>query len=155
MRCPYCGNGDTKVIDSRSYGSGSTIKRRRECLSCFNRFNTTEKIFKLPLRVIKHNGTKEDYSRNKVYQGIVRSLVKRDYDEHKLEHLIEEIERKILNEYNGEIKSNILGQIIMDSLLDLDEVAYVRFASVYNKFDNIDDFLSIIKEVKKRKRVKK
>lgn len=152
MKCPYCGNDETKVIDSRAYDSGNTIKRRRGCISCKNRFNTTEKIFNLPLKVIKKNNTKEDYSRHKVREGIRRALVKRDYDELKLENILDGIERKILNEYNGEIQSETLGEIIMNELFYLDEVAYVRFASVYNKFDNLDNFIKTIKKVKIKKK---
>ncbi|WP_314010470.1 transcriptional regulator NrdR [Pseudostreptobacillus hongkongensis] len=155
MKCPYCGNHDTRVIDSRAQNEGNSIKRRRECEKCLKRFNTSEKIYNLPIYIIKTNGEIEEYDRNKVYQGIVRSLVKRNYDNSKIDVLIDDIERDILTNYNGKIESSKLGDIIMENLFYLDEVAYVRFASVYNKFDNLDSFLKVIKEIKKKKKESK
>lgn len=155
MRCPYCGNQDTKVIDSRAQNEGNSIKRRRECEKCSKRFNTSEKIYNLPIYIIKTNGSIEEYDRNKICQGIIRSLVKRNYDNSKIDVLIDELERDILTNYNGRIESSKLGDIIMEKLFYVDEVAYVRFASVYNKFDNLDSFLNIIKEVKKKKKESK
>lgn len=155
MKCPYCGELETRVIDSRSYSNGNSIKRRRECEICKKRFNTSEKIYKLPIKVTKKNGLVEDFDRNKVYNGLVRSLVKRDYDINKLEDFIDMIEREILKNYKGNIESSKLGNIIMSNLLELDEVAYIRFASVYYKFENLDSFLNIIKEVKKKRKREK
>ena len=155
MKCPYCGNYDTRVIDSRAQNAGNSIKRRRECEKCLKRFNTSEKIYNLPIYIIKTNGEIEEYDRNKVYQGIVRSLVKRNYDNSKIDVLIDDIERDILTNYDGKIESSKLGDIIMENLFYLDEVAYVRFASVYNKFDNLDSFLKVIKEIKKKKKESK
>lgn len=155
MKCPYCGNYDTRVIDSRAQNEGNSIKRRRKCEKCLKRFNTSEKIYNLPIYIIKTNGEIEEYDRNKVYQGIVRSLVKRNYDNSKIDVLIDDIERDILTNYDGKIESSKLGDIIMENLFYLDEVAYVRFASVYNKFDNLDSFLKVIKEIKKKKKESK
>lgn len=152
MKCPYCGNFETKVIDSRPYSDANSIKRRRECDNCLKRFNTSERIFKLPIKVIKKNGKIEEFSRSKVYQGLHRALVKRDFDSNKVDELIDDIEREILTDYEAKIKSINLGKLIMQKLLYLDEVAYIRFASVYNKFDNLDSFIKIIKEVKKIKK---
>lgn len=152
MKCPYCGNEDTKVIDSRTYNQGNSIKRRRECEKCLKRFNTSEKIFNLPLIVVKKSGECEKFNRDKIYNGLIRSLVKREYDQSKLDEIIEQIQREILSNYGGKVTTSILGDLIMSKLLELDEVAYVRFASVYNKFDNLDSFINIIKEVKQKKK---
>ncbi|CAM3065695.1 transcriptional regulator NrdR [Streptobacillus felis] len=151
MKCPYCGDKETRVVDSRSYSDGNSIKRRRQCDICNKRFNTIEKIFNLPIVVIKKNGEIEEFDRNKVYQGIIRSLVKRTYVQNKVDEMIDEIERDILTNYDGKINSNRLGDMILEKLFLFDEVAYIRFASVYNKFENLDSFLNTIKEVKKRK----
>ncbi|WP_073508221.1 transcriptional regulator NrdR [Streptobacillus notomytis] len=152
MKCPYCGDKETRVVDSRSYSDGNSIKRRRQCDLCNKRFNTIEKIFNLPIVVIKKNGEIEEFDRNKIYQGIMRSLVKRNYVQNKIDEMIDEIERDILTNYDGKIHSKILGDTILEKLFLFDEVAYIRFASVYNKFENLDSFLNTIKEVKKRKR---
>ncbi len=152
MKCPYCGDKETRVVDSRSYSYGNSIKRRRQCDLCNKRFNTIEKIFNLPIVVIKKNGEIEEFDRNKIYQGIMRSLVKRNYVQNKIDEMIDEIERDILTNYDGKIHSKILGDTILEKLFLFDEVAYIRFASVYNKFENLDSFLNTIKEVKKRKR---
>ncbi|WP_156299868.1 transcriptional regulator NrdR [Streptobacillus canis] len=151
MKCPYCGDKETKVVDSRSYSDGNSIKRRRQCDICNKRFNTIEKIFNLPIVVIKKNGEVEEFDRNKIYQGIIRSLVKRNYVQNKVDEMIDEIERDILTNYDGKINSNRLGDMILEKLFLFDEVAYIRFASVYNKFENLDSFINTIKEVKKRK----
>ena len=105
MKCPYCGNEDTKVIDSRPFSDGNSIKRRRKCDNCNNRFNTTEKIFKLPIQVKKKDGRIEEFNRNKIFQGLLRSLVKRDIDETKLEDMLDNVEREVLNRFNGRIQS--------------------------------------------------
>ena len=155
MKCPYCGNEDTKVIDSRPFSDGNSIKRRRKCDNCNNRFNTTEKIFKLPIQVKKKDGRIEEFNRNKIFQGLLRSLVKRDIDETKLEDMLDNVEREVLNRFNGRIQSQELGSIIMENLLEIDEVAYIRFASVYKKFDSLDSFIEIIRDIKKKKKERK
>lgn len=154
MRCPFCGNENTKVIDSRVFSDGNSIKRRRECEKCEKRFTTYEKVVDLSLYVIKKNGTKEPYSRDKVYRGISRALEKRNVEREEIEEVIDKIERKILTEFSGEIKSSNLGDMINSYLLDLDEVAYVRFSSVYKEFDSLESFIKEIEKIKKEKNKK-
>ena len=148
MRCPFCGYENTKVIDSRSYFEGNSIKRRRECENCGKRFTTHEKVAELSLTVIKKNGQKQPYSREKVYNGIIRAFEKRHSDTEKIEEMIDKIEREILTEHSGEIKSSELGDKILSYLIDLDEIAYVRFASVYKKFDSLDSFVKEIEKIR-------
>ena len=149
MRCPFCGYENTKVIDSRSYFEGNSIKRRRECEKCGKRFTTHEKVAELSLIVIKKSGAKQPYSREKVYNGIVRAFENRSIDIEKIEETIDKIEREILTEYSGEIKSSELGEKILSYLVNLDEIAYVRFASVYKEFNDIKSFIEIVEEIKK------
>lgn len=153
MRCPFCGNENTKVVDSRVFSDGNSIKRRRECEKCEKRFTTHEKVVDLSLYVIKKSGTKESYSRDKVYRGISRALEKRNVEREKIEEVIDKIERKILTEFSGEIKSNDLGDMINSYLLDLDEIAYVRFSSVYKKFDSLESFIKEIDKIQKEKKI--
>ena len=148
MKCPFCGSDATKVVDSRNHLDGTTIKRRRECESCGKRFSTYEKIGDLSLKVEKKSGLIEDYSREKVHNGIMRALEKRYTDNEKIEEILEKIERDVLTKYNGQIKSSELGEMIMKYLLDLDEVAYVRFASVYKKFNSLENFVKEIERIK-------
>lgn len=154
MKCPYCGSDNTKVIDSRSYSDGNSIKRRRECEECQKRFTTHEKVVDLTLFVIKKNGERQLYSREKVYNGIIRALEKRNINMEKIEEILDKLEREILTNFSGEIKSSQLGDKIVSYLLDLDEVAYVRFASVYKKFDNLDSFVKEIEKIKNEKNIK-
>jgi len=151
MKCPFCGNENTRVIDSRAYSDGNSIKRRRICENCGKRFTTHEKVVDLALYVIKKNGEKQPYSRKKVYNGITRALEKRNVDPEKVEETVDKIERVILTEYSGEIKSSDLGNIIISYLLDLDEIAYVRFASVYKQFDSLDSFIREIEKIRNEK----
>ena len=155
MRCPFCGYENTKVIDSRSYFEGNSIKRRRECEKCGKRFTTHEKVAELSLIVIKKSGAKQPYSREKVYNGIVRAFENRSIDIEKIEETIDKIEREILTEYSGEIKSSELGEKILSYLVNLDEIAYVRFASVYKKFDSLDSFVKEIEKIRKDKKINK
>ena len=154
MKCPYCGSDNTKVIDSRSYSDGNSIKRRRECEECQKRFTTHEQVVDLTLFVIKKNGEKQLYSREKVYNGIIRAFEKRNINMEKIEEILDKLEREILTKFSGEIKSSQLGDKIVSYLLDLDEVAYVRFASVYKKFDNLDSFVKEIEKIKNEKNIK-
>ena len=147
MKCPFCGNDNTKVVDSRNHLDGTTIKRRRECDDCEKRFTTYEKIGDLSLSVEKKSGFLEPFSKENVFNGIMRALEKRSVDIEKVEEILEKIERDILTKYSGLIKSSELGDMIMSYLLDLDEVAYVRFASVYKKFSNLESFLKEIEKI--------
>lgn len=152
MRCPFCGYENTKVVDSRIYFEGNSIKRRRECEKCGKRFTTHEKVVDLSLFVIKKNGGKQPYLREKVYNGIIRAFEKRHIDKEKIEEMLDKIEREILTEYSGEIKSSELGDKVLSYLIDLDEIAYVRFASVYKKFDSLDSFVKEIEKIKNDKK---
>ena len=151
MKCPFCGNENTRVIDSRAYSDGNSIKRRRICENCGKRFTTHEKVVDLALYVIKKNGEKQPYSRKKVSNGITRAVEKRNVDPEKIEEVVDKIERVILTEYSGEINSSDLGNIIISYLLDLDEIAYVRFASVYKQFDSLDSFIREIEKIRNEK----
>ena len=154
MKCPFCGNENTKVIDSRVFSDGNSIKRRREWEKCEKRFTTHEKVVDLSLYVIKKNGTREPYSRDKVYRGIRRAVEKRNVEHERVEEVIDRIERKILTEFSGEIKSSDLGDMINSYLLDLDEIAYVRFSSVYKQFDSLESFIKEIEKIRKEKNEK-
>ena len=138
MKCPFCGSEETKVIDSRTYLDGNSIKRRRECERCQKRFTTYEKIGDLALYVLKKDGTRQEFSREKVYSSIIRALEKRKINREKIEESVDKLERDILTLYSGEIKSSDLGNAIMSYLLDLVEVAYVRFASVHKEFKDLE-----------------
>ena len=151
MRCIYCKNDDTSVIDSRHF-ENNNIKRRRECKKCGKRFNTYEGIELQPITVIKKNGTSMPFNKQKIYNSIVRALIKRKYDIEKIDELVVDIENEIRENYTRGIESREIGDIILKHLLHFDEVAYVRFASVYNKFENLDRFIEIINEIKKDKR---
>ena len=154
MKCPFCGSEETKVIDSRTYLDGNSIKRRRECERCQKRFTTYEKIGDLALYVLKKDGTRQEFSREKVYSSIIRALEKRKINREKIEESVDKLERDILTLYSGEIKSSDLGNAIMSYLLDLDEVAYVRFTSVYKEFKDLDNFIKEIDKIRNDKRGK-
>ena len=154
MKCPFCGSEYTKVVDSRTYLDGNSIKRRRECEDCQKRFTTYEKIGDLALYVLKKDGVRQEFSREKVYSSIIRALEKRKIDRERIEESVDKLEREILTKYSGEIKSSDLGNAIMTYLLDLDEVAYVRFASVYKEFKDLDNFIKEIDKIRNDKRGK-
>ena len=154
MKCPFCGSEETKVVDSRTYLDGNSIKRRRECEDCQKRFTTYEKIGDLALYVLKKDGVRQEFSREKVYSSIIRALEKRKIDRERIEESVDKLEREILTKYSGEIKSSDLGNAIMTYLLDLDEVAYVRFASVYKEFKEKDNVIKEIDKIRNDKRGK-
>lgn len=152
MKCPYCGNDNTKVIDSRIYSEGNSIKRRRECEKCEKRFTTHEKVVDLSLIVIKKNGQKEPYMREKLYSGIKRAVEKRNVSNENIDFVLDKIEREILTKYSGEISSKDLGNMMISYLFDLDEIAYIRFVSVYKQFNSLNDFINEIEKIKKMKK---
>ncbi len=147
MKCIFCKFDDTNVVDSR-LGESNIIKRRRECRKCGKRFNTTESASMPNIIVIKKDGTNSVFDKSKIYKGIMRSLEKRNYNHDKVLDIVDKIEMQIRENYKKEIKSSEIGNIILQNLIDIDEVAYVRFASVYNKFENLDSFIEIINEIK-------
>lgn len=147
MKCPFCEHPDTKVIDSRHTEDGHAIRRRRECEKCSRRFTTYEKIEEVVLMVIKKDGSRETFDRNKIMSGIVKACEKRQVSVSDMEKIVDEIERGLNNMMEKEVSSTFIGELIMDKLKDLDEVAYVRFASVYRQFTDINTFISEIENL--------
>ena len=141
MRCPFCKEPDSRVIDSRAAEEGMTIRRRRECGKCGRRFTTYEVVERLPLMVVKRDGRREPFSRDKLLTGIIRSCDKRDISMEQITNFVPEIEHEIRNRTEPEVPSEKVGEIVMEHLKDFDEVAYIRFASVYRKFDDITNFI--------------
>lgn len=141
LHCPFCHYEESKVIDTRSTEEGSAIRRRRECISCKNRFTTYEKIEEIPLIVVKKDGTRESFNRNKVLNGLIRACEKRPVSIDQIEHLVDHIETYLNNSMEKEVASQLIGEMIMNALKELDEVAYVRFASVYRQFKDINTFI--------------
>ena len=146
MKCPYCGHADTKVLDSRTSDEGESIRRRRECNHCSQRFTTYERVDKLPLIVIKKDYLREAFDRNKILIGLVKACEKRSIPLARLEQLVDEVEQELLNEYR-EVSSAIIGEAVMDKLRELDQVAYVRFASVYRQFKDINRFMEELQQL--------
>ena len=147
MKCPFCGDIDNKVIDSRLSKDGSVIRRRRECLICTRRFTTYEHIEEIPIMIIKKDGRREVFSRGKIRSGIKRACEKRDISMNVIEEFIDELERDLRESGEKEIPSHALGEKVMAKLHDLDDVAYVRFASVYREFKDVNDFVSELKSL--------
>ena len=141
MRCPFCKQPDSRVIDSRAADEGTTIRRRRECSKCGRRFTTYEVVERLPLMVVKRDNRREPFSRAKLLTGIIRSCDKRDISMEQITNFVAEIEHEIRNRTEPEVPSEKIGEIVMERLKDFDEVAYIRFASVYRKFDDITNFI--------------
>ncbi|MBQ5951051.1 MAG: transcriptional repressor NrdR [Lachnospiraceae bacterium] len=150
MKCPYCNEEDTKVIDSRPADENNAIRRRRQCESCGRRFTTYEKIESIPLMVIKKDKTREPYDRTKIEAGVLSACHKRQVSINQINALIDEVETVIFNRETKEIESSVIGELVMDKLRDLDEVAYVRFASVYREFKDVNIFLSELEKIYKK-----
>jgi len=140
MKCPFCGFADSKVIDSRPTEEGTSIRRRRECIECGGRFTTYEKLETIPLIVIKSDDSREPFDRHKLLRGIMHACVKRPVPTAKLEELVDDIEAAMSNSLRREFVSKEIGEMVMERLKNLDEVAYVRFASVYRSFQDVDTF---------------
>jgi transcriptional repressor NrdR len=147
MRCPFCSDYNTRVIDSRPVDDNQAIRRRRQCDVCGKRFTTYEKVETIPLIVIKKDKNRETYDRTKLESGIVRSCHKRPVSAEAIENCIDEIENKIFNLEVKEIDSKQIGEIVMDQLMNLDQVAYVRFASVYREFKDVNTFMNELKKL--------
>jgi transcriptional repressor NrdR len=147
MKCPYCGETDNKVMDSRLSKDGTVIRRRRECIDCGRRFTTYEQIEEIPVMIIKKDGRREIFSREKVRQGMARACEKRNISVEIIEEFIDNLERDLKEIEKKEISSSIIGEKIMTKLHELDEVAYVRFASVYREFKDVNDFFSELKKL--------
>ncbi|MCI8320476.1 MAG: transcriptional repressor NrdR [Dorea sp.] len=147
MKCPYCSNPDTRVVDSRPADDGASIRRRRSCDACGKRFTTYEKIETIPLIIIKKDNTREQYSRMKIENGVIRACYKRPVPAEEIERMVDKIETMIFSLEEKEIPSNVIGEMVMDGLKDLDEVAYVRFASVYREFKDVNTFMDELKKI--------
>ncbi len=147
MRCPMCGHLESKVVDSRPADEGASIRRRRECLSCGSRFTTYERAGENPLVVIKSDGSSEAYDRNKLFRGLLIACAKRPVSSEKLSQLIDDIEVELRNSSCHEIASKKLGDMALQRLASLDQVAYIRFASVYKDFQNIEEFRDALKGI--------
>ena len=141
MKCPYCGFKESKVVDSRPADEGSSIRRRRECLSCGKRFTTYETVESMPMLVIKRDGIRQTFDRHKLVNGMLRACEKRPVSLAQLEKIGEEIEQELQNSLEREISTERVGELVMDKLKSVDEVAYVRFASVYRQFKDINTFM--------------
>ncbi|WAA11649.1 transcriptional regulator NrdR [Fervidibacillus halotolerans] len=150
MKCPSCHSNSTRVIDSRPVDDARSIRRRRECEQCGYRFTTFEKVEEIPLIVIKKEGTREEFSREKILRGLIKACEKRPVSLEQLEEVTLEIERELRSTGISEIKSATIGEMVMDKLAKIDEVAYVRFASVYRQFKDFNVFLEELKELLKK-----
>ena len=142
MKCPYCGHPESKVIDSRPADENASIRRRRECLSCARRFTTYETVESLPIVVIKKDGSRQSFDRQKVLRGMIRACEKRPVSLAELERIADEIEQELQNSMEREIRTEVIGEKVMERLRKVDQVAYVRFASVYRQFKDIDTFMA-------------
>lgn len=147
MRCPFCGYEDSKVIDSRPTDEGVAIRRRRECIKCGERFTTYEKVESLPIIVIKKDKTREQFDRDKLLAGIIRACQKRPVETSAMDNLVDKIENDIQNSLRREVSSNEIGEKVMEGLKDIDEVAYVRFASVYRQFKDVKTFVAEVNKL--------
>jgi transcriptional repressor NrdR len=150
VRCPACQNNNSRVIDSRPVDEGRSIRRRRECEQCSYRFTTFEKIEESPLVVVKKEGTREEFSREKLLRGLLRACEKRPVSLKELEDLTASIEKDLRNQGSSEVMSEDIGEMVMDKLAKIDEVAYVRFASVYRQFKDINVFIDELKDLIKK-----
>lgn len=147
MKCPYCGKGRDKVIDSRLSSDARSIRRRRNCLKCKRRFTTYEYIEEVPLMVIKKDGRREPFDRKKILSGVIKACEKRPISMGKLEDMVEQIERHMQKSFEKEVEAREIGEFVMTKLAELDEVAYVRFASVYRQFKDIKQFMKELKQL--------
>lgn len=147
MRCLFCGHTESKVIDSRQADEGTTIRRRRECLDCGKRFTTYEKIESIPIVVVKKDGTRESFDRDKIVNGILRACEKRPISLSDIEGVVDDIESKLYNMLEREVSSEKIGEMVMEKLQKLDDIAYVRFASVYRQFKDINSFMDELAKI--------
>ncbi|MGN1104579.1 MAG: transcriptional regulator NrdR [Candidatus Coproplasma sp.] len=147
MKCIYCGCEDSKVIDSRSADEGRTIRRRRECINCGKRFTTYETIEDTPVLVVKASGNRQSYDPQKIKNGIIKSCEKRPVSMESIDKLVDDITKQIYNSMEQEITSKQIGEMVMEGLKELDEVAYVRYASVYRSFTDIDSFMAELQKM--------
>ncbi|KKK38320.1 transcriptional regulator NrdR [Mesobacillus campisalis] len=150
MKCPTCHNNSTRVLDSRPVDEGRSIRRRRECEACSYRFTTFEKVEEIPLIVVKKEGTREEFNREKLLRGLIKACEKRPVALQQLEDIVSEVEKELRSQGVSEVKSENIGEMVMDRLAKVDEVAYVRFASVYRQFKDINVFIDELKDLIKK-----
>ncbi len=155
MNCPFCNTPDTKVIDSRPTEEGNAIRRRRECEVCGKRFTTYEKVEEVLFMVVKRDGSREQFDRAKILNGIIRACQKRPVTLEQMEAIVIDIERRLSSQMEKEVSTEFIGNAVMDHLKDLDQVAYVRFASVYRKFTDVETFVSEIEKLVNHEKGKK
>ena len=141
MKCPFCGDQESKVVDSRHSEDGLSIRRRRECMGCQRRFTTYEIVESLPIIVVKRNGSRQNFDRNKIYNSMIRAYDKRRVDTQILEKITTEIEQTLQNSLDREVSSDKIGEMVMERLKPIDEVAYIRFASIYHRFQDVNSFM--------------
>ena len=147
MKCPFCGDQESKVVDSRHSDDGMSIRRRRECLVCQRRFTTYETVETLPIIVVKRDGSRQTFNRSKILNSMVRAFDKRQVDVADLDHIATEIEQTIQNTLDREVSTDKIGQMVMERLKPLDQVAYIRFASVYRRFQDVTGFINEINQL--------
>lgn len=153
MKCPFCAYAESKVIDSRAIEDNSAIRRRRECLSCGKRYTTYEKVEDIPILVVKKDDSRENFDKNKIITGLIRACQKRPVSRSQIEDIASDIERTISNKMISEISTSEIGEMVMAHLKDIDEVAYVRFASVYRQFKDINTFMEEIKNLMNKEEI--
>ncbi len=151
MRCPFCGTSEDRVVDSRESRDRATIRRRRECLACSRRFTTYEKVEEITYRVVKNDGTRQDFDRTKLLRGLERACEKRPVSPRQLEEIVDAAEALLTEKEDREISTREIGAFVMERLRELDQVAYVRFASVYRRFEDVGEFMEELKTLLKRK----
>ncbi len=144
MRCPQCNSNEDKVVDSRDSRDGRAIRRRRECLKCQKRFTTYEMVEEISLMVVKKDGRRESFNRQKILTGLRRACEKRPIGVPEMERIVDEIEKKLYTSFEREIKASVIGNLVMEKLKAIDKVAYVRFASVYREFEDTSDFMKVL-----------
>ncbi len=147
MKCPFCGHEENKVVDSRDSSEGASVRRRRECSKCERRFTTYEYIEQTPLMVVKKDGRREGFDRKKILSGLLKACEKRPISMEKLEGVVSDIERSIMRKFDKEVQAERIGELLMQKLSKLDDIAYVRFASVYRQFKDVSQFMKELKDV--------
>ena len=145
MKCIYCGHFDSKVIDSRSTDESNSIRRRRECLNCGKRFTTDETVETTPILVIKNDGSRQSFDPEKIKKGLIKACEKRPVSMSQIEEIVFDIEKTLSNSLNQEVKSSEIGEMVMKRLKDIDEIAYIRFACVYRKFEDVSNLINFLK----------
>ncbi|MBP9854769.1 MAG: transcriptional repressor NrdR [Candidatus Omnitrophica bacterium] len=155
MKCPSCNHSETKVIDSRLSNEGSAVRRRRECLECQHRFTTYEFVEQVPLMVIKRDGRRQPFDRKRIIAGLLKACEKRPVSVDTIEEITNEVERYVQKNFDREVQTQDIGEVVMEKLAHLDEVAYVRFASVYRQFRDINQFMSELKIILDKDKIKK